>query len=480
MFGKYTRLCALAVACLIASTSHVDAQQCQVRQRQEIRTLSAQQRTAFLGAIRSMQSTGSPSKYDEYTLRHNDAHDAAHGKPMFLPWHRWFIREFEKDLQRFDPSIMLPYWDWSYDSQRPAASPIFRSDWLGGNGNPNNNYCVDSGTFAQHRPSYPSPHCLRRRFNRGTQLSPYTPPEELLRIKQAATYGEFKNQLEGPPHGNVHMTIDTTGTDMSTMYSPNDPIFWVHHAFVDKIWADWQAINSRNMRAYGADNERTIGVTSKDQLFNSPLRVEDVFDTRALCYTYAPFRSNSLLRRGLPSESTPTGDNSTSINAKTTSAPASDNSTSTNTSTTTTPPTLDTASKQYTETVEILALQHPMPLPDHWIIMNKLNVTETRQNEAKQYELIESCNKNPKYISPVVPFRNENVMKDILSYADNIICTLGGKQLKLEVNKTISDIGQYIVEIIKKVSKFIAKVQADGFEETANKIFNQFKKPVSH
>jgi tyrosinase len=27
---------------------------------------------------------------------------------------------------------------------------------------------------------------------------------------------------------------------MATGVSPNDPVFWLHHAYVDKLWAEWQ------------------------------------------------------------------------------------------------------------------------------------------------------------------------------------------------------------------------------------------------
>jgi tyrosinase len=27
---------------------------------------------------------------------------------------------------------------------------------------------------------------------------------------------------------------------MEPMTSPNDPIFFLHHCFIDKVWADWQ------------------------------------------------------------------------------------------------------------------------------------------------------------------------------------------------------------------------------------------------
>src|SRR5258708_27770108 len=55
-----------------------------------------------------------------------------HGSPLFFPWHRILLRQFELDLQKpaNDPAITLPYWDWS---QSNAGTP-FTADFLGGGG----------------------------------------------------------------------------------------------------------------------------------------------------------------------------------------------------------------------------------------------------------------------------------------------------------------------------------------------------------
>ncbi len=44
------------------------------------------------------------------------------------------------------------------------------------------------------------------------------------------------------PHGQVHNVV---GGAMSTSRSPADPTFWLHHSFIDKLWADWQAAKPR-------------------------------------------------------------------------------------------------------------------------------------------------------------------------------------------------------------------------------------------
>ena len=30
------------------------------------------------------------------------------------------------------------------------------------------------------------------------------------------------------------------------MTSPNDPLFWLHHCYIDKLWAEWQEKNNNN------------------------------------------------------------------------------------------------------------------------------------------------------------------------------------------------------------------------------------------
>lgn len=101
---------------------------------------------------------------------------------------------------------------------------------------------------------------------------------------------DFYQQTESPPHNNVHISV---GSDMGTMYSPNDSIFWLHHAFVDKQWNDWQQLNPRNARVYGGTNSDGSPALSDDRLHPYNHRVADVFDTRNLCYIYASFRVSS-------------------------------------------------------------------------------------------------------------------------------------------------------------------------------------------
>jgi hypothetical protein len=48
-------------------------------------------------------------------------------------------------------------------------------------------------------------------------------------------------------HGSVHGAV---GGIMGTYNSPKDPVFFLHHTFIDKIWADWQTISPAHVTAY--------------------------------------------------------------------------------------------------------------------------------------------------------------------------------------------------------------------------------------
>ncbi|KAI9594606.1 hypothetical protein BDF19DRAFT_343974, partial [Syncephalis fuscata] len=99
-----------------------------IRGRREIRTLSDEERNRFFAAVRALQSGPRPTVYDRFVQTHYNARQVAHGWPWFLPWHRAFIREFERRLQEKDSSVMLPYWDWAYDSQAPEQAPVWQSN----------------------------------------------------------------------------------------------------------------------------------------------------------------------------------------------------------------------------------------------------------------------------------------------------------------------------------------------------------------
>jgi len=110
-------------------------------------SLTSSERTAFVSAVLALKASGA---YDTFVDQHRAAflaspNDPAHNGPAFLPWHREYLRRFERALQSIDPSVSLPYWDWTVDNS--PASSLWDASFMGGNGSGADRR-VTSGPFA--------------------------------------------------------------------------------------------------------------------------------------------------------------------------------------------------------------------------------------------------------------------------------------------------------------------------------------------
>jgi tyrosinase len=216
--------------------------------RKDQATLTSAEKTAFVNAVLKLKQNG---KYNTYVDDHRNFMGVAHRGPAFFPWHREFLRRFELDLRAIDSSVTLPYWNWTIDNS--ATSSIWGIDFMGGNGRPSDGK-VTTGPFAFDAGKWPlhvDGPFLRRGF--GQSISNLPTPADLTNTLNAIPYDApdydryspsgFRNNAEGwisgpQMHNRVHVWI---GGSMEPASSPNDPIFFLHHCFVDKIWADWQA-----------------------------------------------------------------------------------------------------------------------------------------------------------------------------------------------------------------------------------------------
>ena len=214
-------------------------------------TLTATEKSRFVAALLALKASG---RYDQYVTEHVQAMAWAHRGPAFFPWHRAFLRRLEVDLQKIDASVFLPYWNWSVDSS--PVSSIWGADLMGGNGRPSDGR-VMTGPFAfgagNWTLSVGSDPDLRRRFGVGISTLPaaadvsaalgVTPYD--VSPWNLSSAGGFRNTAEGwiagpQMHNRVHVWV---GGTMMPMASPEDPVFFLHHCFVDKLWADWQTLH---------------------------------------------------------------------------------------------------------------------------------------------------------------------------------------------------------------------------------------------
>jgi hypothetical protein len=93
--------------------------------RREWRQLSSDRQKQYLKGINLMKKAPSQSGhgnlYEDFVATHVENVPSAHNVAAFLPWHRWYLKQLEGELQRLlkDKSFALPYWDWTIDSQAP-------------------------------------------------------------------------------------------------------------------------------------------------------------------------------------------------------------------------------------------------------------------------------------------------------------------------------------------------------------------------
>lgn len=227
--------------------------------RKNAATLTADEWTRYMTAVvelkHSFPAGSNVSIYDQFVAIHlavtqltgAQTVDGAHRRPGFLPWHREYLRRYERALQSVDPKVTLPYWNWGSDITDTTS--LFTDDRIGpmGSGGPSGNE-VATGYLAfspnAFNPMGWSIALELVRYNntlqRGSTLNTgagFPTGTTVSNILSQGDFASFRSALEQGPHNSIHGRV---GRDMGQMTSPNDPIFFMHHAQVDHIWAKWQ------------------------------------------------------------------------------------------------------------------------------------------------------------------------------------------------------------------------------------------------
>ena len=180
--------------------------------RKNSRTLTSDERARFLNAFSQAIALGALAPLVDI---HANALFQMHGNPRFLPWHRIYLLRFEELLQMIDPSVCIPYWKSSEDQAFPS--------WLNG--------------FTPTLNLMSGPHTVSRQIGVFATL----PDSAAVAAALAnGTFNSFGGALEGI-HNSGHVWVG--GSMMSVPTAPCDPIFWMHHCEIDRIWAEWQAAN---------------------------------------------------------------------------------------------------------------------------------------------------------------------------------------------------------------------------------------------
>jgi hypothetical protein len=195
------------------------------RPRVDHRSLNPDEKARFNEAL---QLAYSDSRYRALVAVHEDmghrmhsmAGDGGIGGLRFLPWHRVYLLKMEDLLRSKKWGLTIPYWNFSADRSRP--------DWVWQPPGVTRNAPGAGGTGG-----LPSPETVANLVN------------------HEVTFGGFAQGIEFDAHNQVHNWCNGTITAPAT--ASRDPIFWLLHANVDRIWDLWQAKRTGMPNLFGLD-----------------------------------------------------------------------------------------------------------------------------------------------------------------------------------------------------------------------------------
>jgi tyrosinase len=222
--------------------------------------LSSAEWSDLIAAMEAIHALAvSPPHYQDFVEVHVEAMDITNAEGMswgvhtmgrrmpgrnFLAWHRLFLLKFEERLRQVKPNVTIPYWDSLGAPALPSQLSV---------------------------PSLLTSWGVTRNFN----ASELPNENELTAAVSQKNFKSFQRILEAGVHAAVHNAV---GGTMSTSFSPRDPIFWLHHCNLDRIWARWEDSNAGKNPPNMAETLKPPPIFTK--------KVSDVVSIAALGYNY--------------------------------------------------------------------------------------------------------------------------------------------------------------------------------------------------
>ncbi|KAI9931686.1 hypothetical protein ASPWEDRAFT_169471 [Aspergillus wentii DTO 134E9] len=249
-------LLGLAAAFVVDASSPAVQNTCdQINYRKSWNVLSDDEKHEFIQAELCLMHhppvTGlvenATSVWDEFANIHITQGNNIHYVGHFLPWHRYYVRAHELALQNLcNYTGAHPYWDELTDvsNANVAASSIFDPDTgFGGNGTASNNSCVADGPFKDIVLHMSNHHARGNNFCLSRGLSQTSLEMEVAsNVEKCFGYKNYTDAWScynsNGPHGGGHGAVG--GLMADPIDSCNDPLFFLHHAYLDKLWWEWQ------------------------------------------------------------------------------------------------------------------------------------------------------------------------------------------------------------------------------------------------
>lgn len=221
-----------------------------VTQRKSWTALTNDEKKAYLDAELCLMNLpakagfpGAQTRWDDLQFAHINSTNVVHDVGGFLPWHRLYMYTHLTLLQtECNYTGVQPYWEELLDSDNLTASAIFDTEYgFGGNGN-GTDECIIDGPFANITlhlgPIYEvTDHCISRSLN--SDAIKWANQTYLDIVFAAQNYSAAWPLFSSWPHTAGHAAI--SGVMLDVTCSPGDPIFFLHHTNLDRLWWEWQA-----------------------------------------------------------------------------------------------------------------------------------------------------------------------------------------------------------------------------------------------
>lgn len=238
---------------------------------------------AYRRAVAAMKALplSDPRNWTRVSLIHRDF--CPHGNWYFLPWHRAYLVSFERICRELSgkADFALPYWDWTVSRRLPAAFTA---------GDPRSNPLNHPRPGLSRTASLPEDMVGRAvvaRILNSPDFEAFGSTRPRGQDGVGAPWQRrmgSKTELEFNPHDGVHTTL---GGDMAVIgRASRDPIFFLHHANLDRLWSAWN--NRGNANSPDANWRDFVFAQNFANPDGSPwnVAVGDLQSTPALGYRY--------------------------------------------------------------------------------------------------------------------------------------------------------------------------------------------------
>lgn len=221
---------------------------------------------ALRRAIPLMRKSGA---WQAQVALHADMNNRQHASWRFLPWHRLQLVRFEEIVAKVSgkADFALPYWDWGKD----PFPTLFRDD----------------PAFKLKGRRAPRTLIMNSRWFTAKLDDPFATYFGAPR-DAAGQQGESVPNVAGSAEWSGHnLAHGYIGGDMNDLQrAPNDPIFWLHHANIDRYWALWRRRNADEAYPRAWREEVLTGFIDADGRPAPAMTAGDTIEPFAFGYAY--------------------------------------------------------------------------------------------------------------------------------------------------------------------------------------------------